>query len=490
MCLFSYQISKDSIAKKLLKEMGSKKFLKLSPINLFNRLAAMAGLRSRVPRVVELGELFVAAMHYTAKGEQPANFKFRNFYTLVKGIIQRRLDRADRGKKVKMCKMVKLSVAAILQRLHQDEIPEFMRLVLDLYTLLLLHKRPKYSFSPAADTICKLCGVKDVCMIDGTYIPVRRSDRYECRAGDGKAGLALHCLTSLKTGSIVGLDITQGACNERLHVPIQSLSNTLLLADRGYPSYEIFCELMERANEHNVKFLFRAVPCFKMEIISAVNADGTELQLKTFDGDVDISDPANHVIDIQAIFRRPKGCKAPKKELTMRAVRVYRPHDGSWIYFITNIPADQLKAASCAYVYKLRWACEQIYKCAKSFTSLARGINSTYFNVVLFFIVASICTMIVRTVIAAYMRPGWGRVLSMLKVHERLKNYNDDVITVMCKAPTLMWVLGKWHQSAIVLETDCLLSRPSKRDKLRAAVFSEVHRRLLCIQGLDNEALV
>lgn len=489
MCLFSYQFSKDSIAYKLLKEMGSKKFFKLSPINLLNRLAAKAGLRSRVPRVVEISELFVGAMHYTAKGEQPANFKISNYHSLMKGIIQRRLDRSDMGKKVKTCKRAKISVAAILQRLHQDEIPEFMRLVLDLYTLLLRHKRPKYSFSPAADTICKLCGVNDTCMIDGTYIPTRMSDRYECRAGDGKAGLALHCLTSLKTGSIVGLDITQGACNERLHVPTQSLSNILLLADRGYPSYEIFCELMKRANEHNVKFLFRAVPCFKMEIIRAVNADGTELQLKTFDGDVDISDPANHVIDIQARFRRPKGCKAPQKELTMRAVRIYRPHDGSWIYFITNIPADQLKAASCAYIYKLRWACEQIYKCAKSFTSLARGINSTYFNVVLFFIVASICTMIVRTVIAAYMRPGFGRVLSMLKVHERLKNYDDGVITAMCEAPTLMWVLGKWRQTAIVQETDCLLSIPSKRDKLRAAVFSEVHRRLLCIQGLDNEAL-
>ena len=62
--------------------------------------------------------------------------------------------------------------------------------MLDVFTLLLESKCHKYSYTKVTDTICKLCGVSDVYTIDGTYIEVRKSDKYECRAGNNKAGIA------------------------------------------------------------------------------------------------------------------------------------------------------------------------------------------------------------------------------------------------------------------------------------------------------------
>ena len=440
----------------------------------------------RVPRVVEMSELFLAAVAYTATGEAEATFKISNYLTVLTEVIEKP---RDTGKKVVTAKETAISNTAVLNRIKQEDLPEFARLVLDLHILLLTLKRPKYSYSPAAREICRLCGVKDVCMIDGTYITVRKSSKYECRAGDGKSGLALHCLTSLQSGTIVGLEITQGACNERLHVPTKKLVSAVLLADRGYPSFEVFYELMERDLEHNVKFLFRAVPCFKMTLLRATNLEGKEVLLKSFDADVDTSDSANHAIDILAKFHRPRGCKAPAKELTMRAVRVFRPHDGTWIYFITNIPASQLQAATCPYVYKLRWVCEQIYKCAKSYTSMARGINSTHFNVVLFFIVASICAMILRTVMASYMRTKDGRLLSMLKVHERLRNLTALVKAINNACATIS-VFGLLRAKGRAHEKSCVLSHASERDKKKVAVFSAVLERILAIENSEssNEA--
>ena len=491
MSLFSFFVSKESktrtLVEKLRKQWGTKKFRKSTPTKVIDAIAEMANLRSRAPRVAEFSDFFLAATSYVSSGEQDANFKLSNFASELSDLLLARRSRSDPNV---TAEDVSISVTAIINRLKKDEVPEFLHLVLDVFALLLEYRRQKYSYTRVTDTICKLCGVSDVHTIDGTYIEVRKSDKYECRAGNNKAGIAIHGVTSLKHGSLVGLEVTQGACNERLYIPTQHLSNTLLLADRGYPSYEIMYEAWERGEDHNLKFLFRVVPDFKAEVLKAVNADGKEIQLATFkakkdNSDVDISDKANHVLDVTLKFS-PK--KKGNKDMILRGVRIYRPHDNSWSYFITNISADQLVAASCGYVYKLRWVCEQLYKCAKSYTSLVRGINSTYLNVVLFFIVASICTMILRTIMAAYMRLPNGKYLSMLKVHQRLRHL-IYLFASIAMADSLLSFFRLLRVYARSKERQCILSQPSTRDQRRAAVFSEVFKRICRLQHLEASSV-
>ena len=178
-----------------------------------------------------------------------------------------------------------------------------------MYNRIIMHKRPKYGFTTAADMLCKLARVADCLTIDGTYIDVLRSDNYDCRAGDGKYGIGLHCLTSLKTGTIVGFSVTPAACNERLYVQIEQLANVLIMADRGYPSFQIFADLIRRGASHGVKFIFRAVPCFTMDVLNAVNADGQPVNLTAVNGAVDTSNRANHTIDMIVRMHRPKDSK-------------------------------------------------------------------------------------------------------------------------------------------------------------------------------------
>ena len=79
---------------------------------------------------------------------------------------------------------------------------EFLKGMIDMHNALMLLKRPKYGYTTSVDKICKIAGVRDCVNVDGTYIGVMHSDKYECRAEKDAAGLGLHCLTSDKTGTI------------------------------------------------------------------------------------------------------------------------------------------------------------------------------------------------------------------------------------------------------------------------------------------------
>ena len=109
-----------------------------------------------------------------------------------------------------------------------------------------------------------------------------------------------------------------------------------------------------------------------------LNANGCPIALDDVKGDIDVSDLANHFIDMQVRIQRPKSYKASEvleKEIALRLVRVYRPHDKSWAYYMTNISQETMSVRMFPQVYRLRWICEQIYKCAKSYTSMAKGTD-------------------------------------------------------------------------------------------------------------------
>ena len=159
---------------------------------------------------------------------------------------------------------------------------------------------------------------------------------------------------------------------------------------------------------------------------------------------------------------------------------------------MTNISQETMSVRMFPQVYRLRWICEQIYKCAKSYTSMAKGINSRHFSIVMFFIVASICVMAIRTIMtimAAYMRPDKGKTLSLIKVHKHIGSFTlifRDVVKI-----SIDKVLRRLRAEARILTRICLSSSVSKRDKMRlsrslgwTALRSKLLPRLLRFAGM------
>ena len=194
---------------------------------------------------------------------------------------------------------------------------------------------------------------------------------------------------------------------------------------------------------------------------------------------------------MQVRIQRPKSYKAsevPEKEIALRLVRVYRPHDKSWAYYVTNISPETMSVRIFPQVYRLRWICEQIYKCAKSYTSMAKGINSRHFSrhfsIVMFFIVASICVMAIRTIMAAYMRPDKGKTLSLIKVHKHIGSLTlifRDVVKI-----SIDKVLRRLRAEACILTRICLSSSVSKRDKMRLSSYQAVFEKIMAILRVDG----
>ena len=450
-------------------QVGSKGLLRKSIAKIINSAASICGLRQRSARAYECGPLFQFAIAFTTEGKREANFKLSNYIgTIIRESVWH----------------LSISSNAVTKRLSKAGTPDFLRAMLDMYNRIIMHKRPKYGFTTAADMLCKLARVADCLTIDGTYIDVLRSDNYDCRAGDGKYGLGLHCLTSLMTGTIVGFSVTPAACNERLYVQIEQLANVLIMAGRGYPSFQIFADLIRRGASHGVKFIFRAVPCFTMDVLNAVNADGQPVNLTAVNGAVDTSNRANHTIDMIVRMHCPKDSKVKEKTLKLRVVRVYRPHDGSWTYYVTNIDQSDMPPRMFPHAYRLRLVCEHVYRCAKSYTGMAQGINSRKFNVVLFFIVASICAMILKALMASYMRPRQGKALSLLKLHEKTGNLGSLIGKIMNYK--VIDALKEIRSMAAGLTCQCLTSPVSKRDKHRVASFQEVYVRLKAVLEEDR----
>lgn len=470
---FSYtQLSDVNGWIKRIRDIGLKIFMKKRYDEVMDEVAKDVGLQQRTQRVFGIGEKFVGAMSYTSQQQQSSNLVFQGFVnTLYKDAGGERV----------------ISNSALIKQLQKPETLEFLKGMIDMHNALMLFKRPKYGYTTSVDKICKIAGVRDCVNVDGTYIGVMHSDKYECRAEKDAAGLGLHCLTSDKTGTIVSFEVTQAASNERLYVPIGDIHDVLIMADRGYPSYLIFVRLLARGLSHNVKFIFRAEPQWKMTIDSAINANGCPIALDDVKGDIDVSDLANHFIDMQVRIQRPKSCKAsevPEKEIALRLVRVYRPHDKSWAYYMTNISQETMSVRMFPQVYRLRWICEQIYKCAKSYTSMAKGINSRHFCIVMFFIVASICVMAIRTIMAAYMRPDKGKTLSLIKVHKHIGSLTlifRDVVKI-----SIDKVLRRLRAEACILTRICLSSSVSKRDKMRLSSYQAVFEKIMDILRVDG----
>ena len=424
-------------------------------ISEVKKAATKACVEKRQQRGLSIEQVFIAAVGFCSTGRQKLQFTLGSFHAYLVRISNQYI-----------------SDSALNKKLRKSEIEPFLKNVLESISGM-IPKAPKYPFSTAGDELKKILGVSDVMDIDGTYIRARKSDKYQCYAGDGRYGIGLHPLVSIISGVIHGLAVTQQACNERLYMQIEKLKNVAIFADRGYPSFDVICQLMQQDESNNVKFLFRFHPDFTMEILSVINGKGEPLNLTSVTQDIDVSVKDNRFIDFQVKLKKPKSSKSSKKFIILRVVRIYNPILQNWNFFITNIGADKVPAYKFGAVYRLRWVCEMLYKSIKSFNSLSHGINSSHLMIVLFFLVASLVAVILKTIVASLMKEQ-SRSISLLKVHKNIELSDDLIIKIAFKYISNEELYESLKTLADVMARLCLQSHVSMRDKKQLKSYNEI----------------
>ena len=178
------------------------------------------------------------------------------------------------------------------------------------------------------------------------------------------AAVELHLTLDLLTGSPDQISLTPDTTSERAHLPSPlSLVGSLLLADRGYPSWEYLAGV-EAAGGHFVMRGKANLSCPVMGVYRAGDLVELEvpLPLKQY-----LARHPNGLLDL-VIQTLVNG-----KAFHFRVVMLPTPKGRTFL--LTNLPASDFPAEVVGVAYRLRWQIELLFKEWKSHANLHRFVT-------------------------------------------------------------------------------------------------------------------
>jgi hypothetical protein len=184
--------------------------------------------------------------------------------------------------------------------------------------------------------------------VDGSKFDLQRDDELFRTFGRPECGYCPQATVSTL------LNVSSGVALEVRIAPYASCERTLLLQhldavkpgdililDRGYPSHEVFQELVKR----NIDFLVRVPDSSTFEPLDWFRQSGHN--------------------DYRLVFHPPAGSSGEFKPLELRAVQLSRS-DGEKSYYVTSLRRADFTRHEIAELYHLRWKIEEAYKTDKS----------------------------------------------------------------------------------------------------------------------------
>lgn len=183
---------------------------------------------------------------------------------------------------------------------------------------------------------------------DGAKLSVQRSDALWKEFGGPEGGHCPQILVStlFDVFAKMAVDVTVarfGSCerSELRSMLQRTRPGDLLLLDRGYPSFDILCELKERG----IDFIVR-VP--------------TSNSFKALESFI-INGGTDEIIQLDATARS----KRTESFMSVRAVHRDRTNDDECVVFLTSLTNDEASSDEVQLLYAKRWAVEEYYKMLK-----------------------------------------------------------------------------------------------------------------------------
>ncbi len=300
---------------------------------------------------------------------------------------------------------------AFYNRLAQPEFPLFMRQVFrDI-----LKNLSANVLRPAAGG--QLAHFDDLVVQDGSSFAVH--DALARRFGGRfttirPAAVEIHTFMSVFHDQVIEAEVAPDKDPERKFLPLpQSLTNKLLLADRGYQSLDYWGEVAAAGGF----FLMRGKSDLNPGLLVVRGPGG---RLRRFEGR-SLQDVLRYLprrrLELDVEWDRPGG-----KTLRLRMILIWHRHKQEYTVLVTNVPRRVLTARQVAEVYRLRWQIELLFKEWKSYANL-HDFTSAKAPLVEGLIWASLCAAALkRTLAHASQRAGQGiavstRIVAMCGAH-------------------------------------------------------------------------
>lgn len=251
---------------------------------------------------------------------------------------------------------VDVSYKAFHDRLGQEGFPKMMQRVFERLSSQLITQSLR--FLPGNP----FARFKAISIQDGTSYALHDGlkEHFPGRFNTVKpAAVELHATLDLLTETLTKVSLAPDTESERAFLPEPaSLAGTLLLADRGYPSFSYLKEVEEAGGF----FVMRAKGNLKSWVLATFK-DGQLIEL-----DEAVSLPEyieRHDADRLDLLIEPRQGSGFH---VLRMV-VLKTAKGR-IYLLTNLPADAFSTEMVGLAYRLRWQVELLFKEWKSYANL------------------------------------------------------------------------------------------------------------------------
>lgn len=183
--------------------------------------------------------------------------------------------------------------------------------------------------------------------VDGTKVNLQRGSDLEADFGVPNCSycpqLLLSVMLDVCARAPVDLRVSSFRFSEREHLRsmISSLEvGSILVMDRGYPSYEVLREL----SESGIDFLVRVPSAHTFGAVNEFRKRGGR----------------------DALITLPKTCNTPAgwSAMKLRAVKLRSPV-GEESFYLTSLPRAEFKLAQLRELYHMRWEAEEFFKLLK-----------------------------------------------------------------------------------------------------------------------------
>ena len=401
----------------------------------------------------------------------------------------------------------RLSAKCMHKHLDSDKMTECMKALLESISSAiagLTQKKRAQIVPKAVRKLLKNLNVKDIVLIDGTEIDARPSlAKDEEFQGSGKGrphldgepsrpGIKLHVAYSVAGQNFVYIDVTDARESERAHVLTDRLSDCLIIADRGYVSFELEKKIAESGNY----FIIKGKSNSTGKIKAAFGSDSEELSdlIGSNLKDAGIKDRTD--FDILSERRVPAGNgddEQNKSSAEMHECRVVRElhecRDGEekLITLRTNLPRDSVSAEQIFMLYRIRWTVEIFNKVCKSGNAL-HSINSGKKPIVFEFIILSIMSMLIKTYLGYLAQISHNfEWLSMQKLNSYLSGSVLDkfyMAIMNCGKSKIYQVVKELFE---LIGQNCQRGKPSARDRELLKDFPALVDAINSFWGVQDE---
>ena len=402
----------------------------------------------------------------------------------------------------------RLSAKCMHKHLDSDKMTECMKALLESISSAIagLTQRKRAQIVPkAVRKLLKNLNVKDIVLIDGTEIDARPSlAKDEEFQGSGKGrphldgepsrpGIKLHVAYSVARQNFVYIDVTDARESERAHVLTDRLSDCLIIADRGYVSFELEKKIAESGNF----FIIKGKSNSTGKIKAAFGSDSEELSdlIGSNLKDAGIKDRTDFDIVSERRISAASGGEeehdGPYVEMhecrVVRELHECRDGEEKLITLRTNLPRDSVSAEQIFMLYRIRWTVEIFNKVCKSGNAL-HSINSGKKQIVFEFIILSIMSMLIKTYLGYLAQISHNfEWLSMQKLNSYLSGSVLDkfyMAIMNCGKSKIYQVVKELFE---LIAQNCQRGKPSARDRELLKDFPVLVDAINSFWGVQDE---